>query len=115
MEQFLTVQSTIYLVLSGALLTTIMLLAGQNVKLVRVMIAELAAVDPLFWALILWTVGGGDVVEGAQACFVRGEWTTELKTMFAGSTVTCSIKVAYLLGLFGKDRVTDDSGKTKGI
>lgn len=114
LEQFLYLQSTIYLILSGALLTSIMLLAGHNTKLVHVMVALLAVTEPLVWGLMLWVMGRGDIMEGIQACFVRGEWTADMKVMFVGSGVTGTIKVAYLLGLFGKDRIPDGDRKVKG-
>jgi hypothetical protein len=102
-EQFAILQAAIYLLLSGIMLSAIMLLAGQNRRLVHVMVAALALTDPLLWMAMFWVMGRGSLVEGLQACLVRGEWSAQLRGMFLGPAVTFSIKIAYLVGLLGRD------------
>ena len=103
-EQFALLQAAVYLLLSGIMLSAIMLLAGKNRRLVHVMVAALALTDPLLWLATLWVMGEGSISEGMQGLFVKGEWSAQLRGMFIGPAVTFTVKIAYLAGLLGRDK-----------
>jgi len=103
-EQFALLQAAVYLLLSGIMLSAIMLLAGKIRLLVHVMVASLALTDPLLWLAMFWIMGRGNISEGMQALFVRGKWTAQLRGMFIGPAVTFTVKIAYLAGLLGRDK-----------
>lgn len=51
--------------------------------------------------LLSWTA----VSAGWQRCMRDGNWTSGMKGMFGAPFVTTAVKIAYLVGVFGKDRV----------
>jgi len=95
------------------MLLAVMLYGNGSPRLVHATVAALAVVDPPHWLGMLYVMGRGSILEGTSAV-MRGEWTPEMRTLFLLPVVTCAMKVSYLLGLWGPDRVTKEM-KRKGL
>lgn len=135
LDQLFILQTSSYILLAGLMLLSVMLYGGDNPRLIHATVASLSVVDVALWASMLWVIGYhsgtlstdgkgpvglmdlwvSPVVEGVRACFIRGEATSQMYMVFGGSGTTFAIKVGYLLGLFGKDRIVDEKLKKRNM
>jgi hypothetical protein len=96
-EHFLALQAGSMMALAGLLLTIIMWTSNE-IKTVRLTIMVLAASDIPHWIFGAWCLG--------PLAFEPSNWSAEMKAYMGVPAVTFLIKVAYLLGLLGRDQVT---------
>jgi hypothetical protein len=96
-EHFLALQAASMMALAGLLLAIIMWTSNE-IKPIRLTIMVLAASDIPHWVFGAWCLG--------PLAFAPSSWSTEMKAYMGVPVVTFLIKVAYLLGLLGRDQVT---------
>ncbi|CAD0113565.1 unnamed protein product [Aureobasidium uvarum] len=101
-EHFLALQAGSMMLLAGLLLTVIMWTSNE-IKTIRLTIMVLAASDIPHWIFGAWCLG--------PLAFEPSSWSAEMKAYMGVPVVTFSIKVAYLLGLFGRDNIVEKARK----
>ena len=86
--------------LAGILLTVIMW-TSNDIKTIRLTIFILALSDIPHWIFGAWCLG--------PLAFEPARWSAEMKAYMGVPVLTFCIKVAYLMGLLGRDQI----GKVK--
>jgi hypothetical protein len=91
------------LMLIAAMIAIIMWCTGPDMRAARLTVLAMALADLPHWgglilALKAWEKSGGSGLWESQT------WTPALRQFMIAPAVTFTIKIAYLLGLFGKDR-----------
>ena len=97
-EHFLALQAGSMMALAGLLLTIIMWTSNE-IRAIRLTIMVLAASDIPHWVFGAWCLG--------PLAFEPSSWSAEMKAYMGVPVVTFLIKVAYLMGWLGRDRVTE--------
>ncbi|KAI4728568.1 hypothetical protein E4T49_03639 [Aureobasidium sp. EXF-10728] len=101
-EHFLALQAGSMMLLAGLLLTIIMW-TSDEIKTIRLTIMVLAASDIPHWIFGAWCLG--------PLAFEPSTWSAEMKAYMGVPAVTFLIKVAYLLGWFGRDQIAEKARK----
>lgn len=105
-EHFLALQAGSMMLLSAALLATIMW-TSTEIKVIRAAVWVLAVSDVPHWVLGFWCLG--------DLKWEWGGWSGEMRAFMGVPVLTFGVKVMYLLGWLGGDCVGGGDGEKKRL
>lgn len=87
-----------------AWLIAIIMWTSRDPRTIRLTVAAMALADIPHWGAAIWVMGWERFVDFRS-------WGPEQTTQMVGPLITFAIKVAYLMGWLGKDKISTGSKK----